>query len=95
MQKGDKVHLRGRKEVTGEIIDTKTERIWGTDYNQYLVKYDNKDLVPQEDWHEDLHLVLVETATTVVPSDSGCQCGVDSVMDKGKHSDYCRLYRRY
>ena len=95
MKKGDKVHLINREEVTGEIIDIKITDIWGTDFYEYLVKYDKDDLIPPQDWHEEAHLIILPT----LPKNNGfslkCECGVSKVMSNGKHSKYCPLYRSY
>lgn len=94
MKKGDKVHLLGREEVTGHIIDVRYEHLGGIDYTQYKVKYDNTNLCPQEDWHEELHLVSIEDLPIGYFNGIKCECGVDSVMKNGKHSTYCPLYWR-
>jgi hypothetical protein len=97
MKKGDKVYLKGKKEVTGEIIDTKINHIWGNNYPEYLVKYDDIELIPKQDWHDLEHLVLLEE---LPKGNTGykkpvCECGVDKVMSNGRHSDYCPLYKEY
>lgn len=97
MKQGDKVHLKGREEVTGVIEKTKFDHMWGINYTQHYVKYDKDDLIPPADWHEEDDLVLIEP----LPKGNNtykhpvCECGVSKVMPNGRHSSYCPLYKEY
>lgn len=95
MKKGDKVHLKGREEVTGVIEAERSDNIWGIDYFRYQVRYDDTDLVPPIDWHEETDLVLIEDLPggNTEQTEPKCECGVDSVMVNGIHSDWCQLYK--
>ena len=93
MKKDDKVHLKGREEVTGVIEKSRTNNLWGIDYIQYYVKYDKDDLIPPADWHDEIDLVLIESLPMGGATRLMCECGVSKVMPNGKHSSYCPLYK--
>lgn len=62
MKKGDKVFLVYKKHITGVIKDMRTvsaSSIWGCNVPEYLVKYDDDNLYPPEDWHMREHLEYV------------------------------------
>lgn len=93
MRKGDKVALNGKEEVTGIIENSRLDSVFGANYCEHYVRYDDTDLVPQADWHEEKDLVMMEDLPMGEVQKVVCECGVDSVMVNGKHSDYCALYR--
>jgi hypothetical protein len=95
MKKGDKVHLKGKKEISGIIEKTKFDNIWGVDYMMHYVKYDKEDLIPPADWHDEVDLVLIEKPELPKGNIYGCECGVLHVMPNGRHSSYCPLYKEY
>jgi hypothetical protein len=88
---GDKVKLSGR-DIIGEILKIRTVDAFGMYVDEFLVKYDADDLIPPQDWHCEVELMLYSRDLPV--TNIKCECGVDSVMPNGKHSDYCPLYRK-
>lgn len=88
MKIGDRVYLKDREEVTGVVRNYQLDNIWGMGFTKYYIKYDNDDIIPHSDWHDENQLVLIK-GTEV---EKECQCGVSSVMVNGRHSDYCKLY---
>ena len=95
LKKGDKVCLRGREEITGEVIDVKIDNLWGVNFEEYLIKYDDDTLIPPQDWHEIIHLEKINKLPSGIKKVHRCECGVDKVMPNGRHSDYCPLYKEY
>jgi hypothetical protein len=86
---GDRVRLKHRHEVTGNIIDYKVDNLFGVDYWHYEVEHDDPNLFPHKMWYEEefLELYIEE-----LPMGIRCECGVSAVMSNGVHSDYCPLY---
>lgn len=94
MKKGDKVYLTFKEEVTGIVMDVDIDSMLGLQVNRYLIKYDDTDLVPPQDWHEELELELTYQLPSKKVKAITCECGVSKVMRNGKHSSYCPLYNR-
>lgn len=98
MKKGDKVRLKYKRHVTGEIIKTRMTDLWGFNEYEYQVKYDQEGLIPPQDWHRSTDL---EDANKGFPllgtwSKTKCECGVDRSGVGGRHSEWCPLkYKNY
>jgi hypothetical protein len=62
---------------------------------EYLVVYDDQNLIPAEDWHMESTIELFDGLPRGYESTKLiCECGVSKVMPNGRHSDYCPLYNR-
>lgn len=97
MKKGDKVKLKYKPAVTGEITDENAQNVWGAQTNKYKVKYDDKDLIPQEDWHIDSELELIEIE--LPKGRTGCynECECGAKHDRhfpDQHSTWCPAYNK-
>ena len=93
MKKGDKVVLKGRPEVRGTIVDSRSVGAFGYSGMEFQVEYDDKNLIPPRDWHVEgfLELELQEGKENDLPkwSPKTCTCGVQFVRHGGLHSDWC------
>jgi hypothetical protein len=98
LKKGDKVKLKGRPEVTGEVIDERHINVWGIPANEFKVKYDDSNLIPTEDWHSE---ELLEQIETELPSGTKieynkCECGAKYNRHfPDSHSTWCNMYKKY
>lgn len=90
-RKGDKICLKNRKEITGVVKDVKPITLWGADGNEYLVEYDNKDLIPPEDWHTEDQIMLIATfESSSAPSTCDCGASFDRHFPDN-HSRWCSI----
>lgn len=99
-KKGDKVRLVNRTHITGEVLDDRVTNVWGMDLLEFLVAYDDSNLKPDQDWHEESFIELVpkeekklQVSGTIW--DNGCECGAK--YDRhfpDMHSPWCRKYRK-
>lgn len=95
MKKGDRVVLKGREDVRGVITDSRYVGAMGASSMEYYVEYDDKNLIPQKDWHTEgfLEIELQEGQENNIKT-KGCTCGLKYARSGGKHSDWCDLYRK-
>lgn len=104
---GDRVRLKNHAfTVHGTVIDVKRAKyIYSLKEDELLVKYDNAQLVPQQDWHSETELELIQEVAEKqeevhMPDckereEGRCQCGALSLgyTQRGpEHSDYCKMH---
>ena len=97
MKVGDRVKVKRRPDITGEVISVETNSTspYIMDWSlKVTVKFDDEELIPREmEYDEDqLELILKLPAGNTTVSIK-CECGLDSIGIGGEHSYYCPLYK--
>jgi hypothetical protein len=89
IERGRKVRLKTRKEITGLVID---ERVQSTNSfyptYEYKVKYDDEELLPPCDWHGHYDLEVTDTKLYAID----CTCGAKFTEFPKIHYDWCDKY---
>lgn len=88
MNIGDKVKLKYRPSISGVIVLTK-EMIQPTFWSntEYLVEYEDADLIPHKDWHTEETLELVVSYEDRLLK---CDCG-GAKTSTDHHYSWCKL----
>lgn len=86
---GDRVCLIVREDVTGSIIDMKKVQKQLSPFatvteTKYKIKYDNPDLIPQEDWH-----FSMEITPLLISGNTGCFHKWETYIGFLNSDEYC------
>lgn len=91
---GDKVNLKGRREVVGTV--SRENMGW------LLVNYDDPKWIPRCDWHKEADLELYEGAPEQLEFNfnkqaavSTCSCGAKYSEFPDIHLSFCDLFEKY
>lgn len=90
MKKGHRVKMlfKHMPDLKGTIIDVRNR--WSKDNVDYLIEYDQKDLIPPSDWHKSFEFMLINEPSIITKDPVECDCGATSI-GCGSHAYWCSI----